>query len=213
MSILFAAPDTVVIEGLHDNMALYNARSGHMWDLYIAGYYAYGGNEYDPDGFPIREATGRDAGSHRLGVGQGTDWWFGPQRFVQLSNTVAAAHSECLERVPVLRGRRTPWKYSGSPEIVNLWVSDAAPDWESLTAHEVGHQGPSALSAVVESHSDWRTDPLPPGYGPGTRAFAAADVLHVDALRRALSWAVAGAAGAALSEGATHLVNGLTKMF
>jgi hypothetical protein len=217
VSVLFAAPDTAVVAGLRHNRALYDARSGHMWDLHVAGYYAYGQEHYDPRGFPLGGVAG-DA-SARPGHGflsaasyRSVEWWFSPRQFVALSGAVASAHAGCLARVPVLRGRRTAWTYSGAPEIVNFWVSGSTPDWESLVAHRVEGEGPVALGPIVESLTDWRDGRLPRGFQPGTRPRAASQIVHADALRRGLSWTVAGAAGAAVSEGATALVGELMRL-
>lgn len=216
VSVLFAAPDTAVVAGLRTNQALYDARSGHMWDLYVAGYYAYGQEGYDLRGFPLGAVAGDASGRTDRGFGltynQPVEWWFSPRQFVQLSDAIASAHARCLARVPVLRGRRTAWRYSGAPEIVNFWVSGSTPDWESLVSHPVAEQGPGALGTIVESHTDWRTGAVPPGFRPGTRPRAASQIVHADALRRGLSWAVAGAAGAALSEGATALIRELMRL-
>ncbi|MFD9074412.1 hypothetical protein [Streptomyces lasiicapitis] len=193
-----------MIGGLRDNHALYDARSAHRWDLYVAGYYAYGEREYDPQGIPLHVDVGDEPTGWDYRYAQ-ANWWFSPKEFVGPASAVASAHADCLARVPMLRGRRTPWKYSGHPELVNVWVSGRTPDWESLIAREVGEQGPSALSAIVESHAGRPTDPLPREYQPGTGPRAAAEALCADSLRRGLSWAVAGAAGGALSAGATEL--------
>ncbi|WP_189174643.1 hypothetical protein [Streptomyces lasiicapitis] len=145
-----------MIGGLRDNHALYDARSGHRWDLYVAGYYAYGEREYDPQGIPLHVDVGDEPTGWDYRYAQ-ANWWFSPREFVGPASAVASAHADCLARVPMLRGRRTPWKYSGHPELVNVWVSGRTPDWESLIAREVGEQGPSALSAIVESHAGWPT--------------------------------------------------------
>jgi hypothetical protein len=228
VSILFATPDTAVLGDLQQNAAYFNARSGHMWDLYVAGYYAYGGKHYDRDGFPVgmgSRQTGKDG------------WWFSPARFLELRLAAENAHARCLRDIPVLRGRRRPWQYSGSPELVNLWAfgsycastaADTASgvmtaltsgfgpqfewniEWESLTAHVLGGDQPPSLSNVVETHTGWATRSLGREFRPGTRPRVIGDVLHADELRRGLSWIVAGAAGAALTEGVSELVQALT---
>jgi hypothetical protein len=210
VSILFADPHTAVVSGLQHNRALYDAISDIHWDLYVAGYYAYGGEGYDPVGYPVAPVAGDVSGGN--GGRPPVEWWFGPNRFTALQKEVVEAHAECLKRAPRPL-RRAVWNPTGRPELVNFWMSGSTPDWESLVSCEVSDEGPSAVGSIVTSHTDWRTDVLQREYRPGTRPRVAAEVLHADALRRALSWAVAGAAGAALSEGATALVHELTRLF
>lgn len=198
VSVLFASPDTAVFSNLKNNMAYFDARSGDMWDLFVAGYYAYGRSAYDPHGFPLGISNGH------------TEWWFSPARFNELRRAVGNRHEGARSQVGVVRGRRVPWNYSGSPELVNFWVQGVTPDWNSLVAQPLTDDPPAALGHVVETHTDWRDRPLPNGFRPGTRPRVAGESLHVDAVRAALSWAVAGAAGAGLAEGVTALIKALT---
>ena len=90
-----------------------------------------------------------------------------------------------------------------------MWTNDAIADWDSLVACRLTEETP--LAHVVETHTDWPRGRLPAGFRPGTRPRVAGQALHVDALRRGLSWAIAGAAGAALTEGVTALIDELTR--
>jgi hypothetical protein len=200
ISILFATPSTATIAELQSSFAYFDSRSGQLWDLYVAGYYMPSGNgrKYDRSGFPIRMA-----GIHPTG------WWFSPRQFHALAHDVAGHHEARVAEVPILRGRRKPWRYSGTPELVNFWATGIRPDWESLVARPLTDRAPDSLGNIVESHTDWASIPLRPGWRPGSRSRVAEELLHVDALRRALSWAVAGAAGAAVAEGVNVLIDAL----
>jgi hypothetical protein len=48
VSILFALPTAFVMNDLGQNRAYYDVATGDAWDLFVAGYYAYG-SEGDPD--------------------------------------------------------------------------------------------------------------------------------------------------------------------
>jgi hypothetical protein len=197
VSILMATPDTASFTALRDNFAYFNTRSGISWDLYVAGYYAYGGARYDRQGFPVGIFMGRE-----------TEWWFSPQQFEQLRGELEEKHRRHTSRSGFFR-RRTPWRYSGTPEIVNLWSTKDTPDWNSLASHPLTEATP--LARVVETHTDWAGGQLPDGFRPGKRPHVVGEELHIDSLRRGLSWAIAGAAGAALSEGVNALIDELTR--
>lgn len=199
VSILLATPDTASIASLRHNVAYFDARTGESWDLHVAGYYAYGRTHYDPAGFPVGIFLGGDPQ---------TEWWFSPQHFERLRCALEMQHKNHMTRSGLIR-RRTPWRYSGTPEIVSMWTDDAIADWDSLVACRLTEEAP--LAHVVETHTDWRRGQLPAGFQPGTRPRAVGQALHADALRRGLSWAIAGAAGAALTEGVTVLIDELTR--
>jgi hypothetical protein len=200
VSILLATPDSWAFDELRSNTAYFNARSGMLWDLYVAGYYAYGGQGYDSYGYPINSAK---AGSD--------SWWFSPTRFRDLHVEISQLHSLHLAKTPLLRGRRLPWSYSGRPEIVNLWATGTEPDWDSLVAHQLEYGSEFSLGSVVETHTEWESIPLPKGFEPGSRAWQVTEKAHIETLRRGLQWAVAGAAGAALAEGVSELLHALTQ--
>lgn len=197
VSILMATPDTASFAALRNNFAYFNTRSDVSWDLYVAGYYAYGGTRYDQHGFPVGIFIGRE-----------TEWWFSPQHFEQLRSELEGQHRRHTSRSGLLQ-RRTPWRYSGKPEVVNLWSTGDTADWTSLASHRLTEVTP--LGQVVETHTEWAGGQLPNGFRPGTRPRAVGETLHAESLRRGLSWAIAGAAGAALSEGVNVLIDELTR--
>jgi hypothetical protein len=197
VSILMATPDTASFTALQNNIAYFNTRSGVSWDLYVAGYYAYGGERYDRQGFPVGIFLDRQ-----------TEWWFSPQHFEQLRSELEEQHHIHTSKTGIFQ-RRTPWRYSGTPEVVNLWSTKNTPDWASLVSRPITEA--TSLGQVVETHTEWAHGQLPDGFRPGTRPRVVGEKLHADSLRQGLSWAIAGAAGAALSEGVNVLIDELTR--
>jgi len=215
VSILLTTPDTTSFASLRNNIAYFKARSGEAWDLHVAGYYRYfpievNGRGLHPDDTPTGLKTGGDSG---------LEWWFSPRGFDELCRNLERHHGA---QSGGLRGR-VPWRYSGTPELVSFWVADGVvgheenlvadeadkPDWDSLVACQL--RDDMAVGQVVETHTGWASGPLPREFRPGTRPRAAGQILHVENLRSGLSWVIAGAAGAALSEGVNVLIDELLR--
>jgi hypothetical protein len=179
VSIIFAHPHRTVFQDLKANRAYYDQRSGDAWDLYFAGYYMYGRRTYDSEGFSVM----RYSNPH-------DDWWFGPSSFNNLRRDLQNLHGRAVDSAP-RRKKVVPWRYSGTPELVNFLVHRGVPDWLSLVSvrltEGVEREPDSYLPAIVEAHSDWQEYRLPPGYETGERPRSAAQVRRVqERERRAL---------------------------
>lgn len=193
ISILFAMPDTAIFADLQENIAYYNVRSGAGWDLAVAGYC---------EGPP-------DDDLHSVPADGG--WWFSPSAFNNIHSGVEREHREYMEKQSLFKGRRTPWKYSGKPELVSFWANPSnwnEPDWPSLVSCNLVEPERS-LSWAVEAHSDWRSVPIPREFTPGTRKRELDDRIRLKELNTALAWVASAAAGAAMGDGVKILMEKL----
>lgn len=129
VSILFALPTAFVMNDLGQNRAYYDLATGDAWDLFVAGYYAYG-SEGDPDEFDLRTATE-------------TPWAFSPHRFLRF-------------RREVERASEGSWRFSGEADLVSFMCYRSQPDWETLRAVNL-RTGQTSLGEVVEGLRLWQT--------------------------------------------------------
>ncbi|MEV5887026.1 hypothetical protein AB0L74_30910 [Streptomyces sp. NPDC052020] len=88
VSVSCSTPDTAVFDNLRHNVRYHNARSGDAWDLAVAGYYAYGAREYDPEGVPVGISTPHP----------GVDWWYSPREFNRLRQRIEDEHHRQVAR-------------------------------------------------------------------------------------------------------------------
>lgn len=179
VSILFALPSAFVISDLGQNRAYYDLASGDAWDLFVAGYYAYG-SEGDSDEFDLRTPTE-------------APWAFSPDRFLRFRHEVERASE----------GR---WRFSGEANLVSFMSYQSRPDWESLRTVNL-RTGLTSLGEVVEGLRGWERDEVDERFAPGTTDLTS--LRPASFLLPALAWSASAAVAGVLGDQASALVQHL----
>jgi hypothetical protein len=176
VSIVFAQPSSVVVRDLNTNRAFWDELTGESWDLFFAGYYAWGGHG---DDHPV------DLGQP---VAPGVNWSFSPRRFGELLSAVESGLASS--------GIPDTWRFSGCADVVSLMVYGGDPDWPSLRGVELGTtEGPSdrpALGHAIEGLRRWQQEEPDRRFAPGEVVLG--EAIPPTALRDALRWTALAAA-------------------
>lgn len=182
VSIVFADPASLVIKDLSVNRALWDEATGDAWDLFFAGYFAYGGEWYDPDAKSI------DQDPQRIGA-----WMFSPRQFHHLAEDVAT--------------RSGTWRFSGGADLISFMAYGTEPDWASLRGVNLldgrSSDAGSSVGQVVEGLRRWQEEEPDSRFAPGMSPlgdFHSAKVLH-----SALVWTAAAVTGGVLGNRADDL--------
>lgn len=181
VSILFAIPTAFVISDLGQNRAYYDLVTGDAWDLFVAGYYAYG-SEGDPEQFDLRTRTE-------------SPWAFSPRQFHRFRREVEQA----------AEGR---WHFSGEADLVSYMSYQSQPDWLSLRSVNL-RTGETSIGEVVEGLRNWESDAVDERFAPGATNFG--DFRPATFLRPALAWSAATVVGGVLGNEAFALIQHLMK--
>lgn len=179
VSILFALPTAFVMKDLGQNRAYYDLATGNAWDLFVAGYYAYG-SEGDPDEFDLRTPTE-------------APWAFSPHRFLRFRREVEQASE----------GR---WRFSGEADLVSFMSYQSQPDWETLRAVNL-RTGQTSLGEVVEGLRLWQRDEVDERFAPGTADLM--DFRPASFLVPALAWSASAVAAEVFGANAATLIQHL----
>ncbi|WP_067802191.1 hypothetical protein [Actinomadura formosensis] len=108
VSIVFAEPASLVISDLQTNRAFWDELTGESWDLFFAGYYQYGSHGDCP---PIQI----DPNPERQGA-----WHFSPRMFRRLLQDIELSAPG--------NAQQSPWRFSGSADLVSFMVYGGTPD-------------------------------------------------------------------------------------
>lgn len=179
VSILFALPTAFVMDDLGQNRAYYDVATCDAWDLFVAGYYAFG-SEGDPDQFDLRTPTEQP-------------WAFSPNRFLRFQREVEQASEK-------------RWRFSGEADLVSFMSYQSQPDWETLRAVNL-RTGQTSLGEVVEGLRLWRSDEVDERFAPGTTGLM--DFRPASFLVPALAWSASAVAAEVLGDKAAALVQHL----
>lgn len=194
VSIVFAHPAALVLTGLTSNRAFWDEETGEAWDLFFAGYYAFGSHG---DSNPIELAPMAD--------GSGGAWKFRPRYFMEFADQV--------ERATMRAHVHPPWRFGGDAELLSLMVYDGAPDWDSLKVVPLqlggGSRGSYTLGAAIEGLRRWQTEEPDPRFAPGEAPLGA--VVSASSLSSALAWSAAAVGAGILGNRADALLEQLLR--
>jgi hypothetical protein len=226
VSVVFAEPASLVISDLNANCEFWDELTGVSWDLFFAGYYAYGSHG---DTRPVQV----DRQPWREGA-----WKFSPRGFREFltdieramitdQNRRRAAEPEprrrSIRRWTATRpGRRAqhsptarqiPWRFSGSADLVSFMVYGGDPDWASLHAVELcGTTAPQPdqhpLGRAIEGLRRWQDEEPDPRFAPGETPDLGPFIPR-EALRRALIWSALAASSGIIGNRADDILNHL----
>lgn len=193
VSVVFSQPASLAISDLSVNRVFWDELTGESWDLFFAGYYAYGGHG---DAHPICV----DPDPSRGGA-----WHFSPNRFHELLRDV--------ERAMQRSGLRQQWRFSGEADLVSFMVYGGEPDWPSLRSVQLlgrfGAQDAPSLGRVIEGLRRWQDEEPDAEFAPGS--IPPARFVEREALRAALRWSAAAVVGGVLGNRADAILDHLLK--
>lgn len=194
VSIVFAEPSSLVISDLKTNRVFWDEMTGESWDLFFAGYYAYGSHG---DRNPIDVNPNSD---------QDEPWCFSPKMFRGLLQAVEYGG---VDPWGMERNEAAGWQFSGTADLVSFMVYGGEPDWASLRAVELvgsaaDSEGRPSLGRAIEG---LRRDDPDPAFAPGE--FQLGPLLPRESLRQALAWSASAAVAGFIGNRADAIISHL----
>ncbi|MGI9003482.1 MAG: hypothetical protein ACR2GH_17800 [Pseudonocardia sp.] len=166
ISIIFARPTSFVWDELSRSCGFLDSRSGDAWDLFFAGT--------TRDFREMRFRENRRGGSFRSDL------------FNELMRDFKERERDALQSA---RSSKTPWKFSGGTDLVNLISYEGRPDWLSVKSIQLEGRGNGratyTLAEITECLSEWESDGAERSLMPGELPHPIPDS---SALERALWW-------------------------
>lgn len=188
VSVVFANPASVVVSDVIANRAFWDEMTGESWDLFFAGYYAYGSHGDAEEVCLSRTPT------------EGS-WYFSASRFRRF------LHDIDLSLPAEVRNR---WRFSGGADLLSFMVYGGDPDWLSLRPVDlIDGADAQALGHAIEGLRGWQGEEPSAAYAPGSDDLCVS--VPRDALREALKWSAVAIAGGVLGNRADAILDHLLK--
>lgn len=178
----------MVVSDVVANRAFWDELTGESWDLFFAGYYAYGSHG-------DAQAICLDRSPHE------GSWYFSASQFRRFLLDVEMS-------LPAEMSRR--WRFSGGADLVSFMVYGGDPDWLGLRAVDLIEGAEAeALGRAIEGLRRWQEQEPSAAYAPGSVDSGVS--VPRDALREALKWSAVAIAGGILGNRADAILDHLLK--